>query len=89
MAGSEAGFDLFALHVFPSRAVTLFALNAEGKTGGVVAIGGRRKCIEVGRMTLKATGDNGTLEIGEAIAIAGAVYRAEIESNRKRESWKS
>lgn len=64
--------------VFPSRAVTLLTLNAKGNVCVVVAIGRRREGFDVGGVTLQATRNDRPLEVGEAVAIAGAVYPAEI-----------
>src|ERR1700733_14041945 len=67
---------LLLLYVFPSRAMTLFALDAEGISSVAVAVGGRRKGLKIGRVALQAARNDSALEICKAVAIAGAVHPA-------------
>src|ERR1700678_3674099 len=67
---------LLLLHVFPSRAMTFFALDAERKSSVAIAVGWRGKPLKIGCVTLQATRNDGAIEIGEAVAIAGAVHPA-------------
>ena len=76
--GVWLSFGLLAGDVFPSRAVTLFALNAEGIAGDVIAVGGRGLGFEPGGVTLQTAGDDGALEVGYAVAVAGTVDPAHV-----------
>lgn len=65
--------------------MALLALDAEESTDVAVAIRGRRKCLEIGRMTFETTRDDGTLKVCEAVAVAGAVYPSEFGPVGNRE----
>ena len=66
-------FRFLQFDMFSSRAMTLFAADAQRESRGAVLIDRRRQSFKVRGMTLQATRNNLAVEVGKAIAVAGAV----------------